>query len=155
MDDKKLYNRALQCRLFKGIAAFLLFFIPLAVFAGVFFFVKSFRYSLEIQLTFYIFSAICLALSAVVPYVRHRVYSYSFESGCLEIKKGTFRKVKKRVPLSSVVRTELHAGPFERMFSVSGLNIYTASARHSIPYLSREKATELMRSILSDAHAIS
>lgn len=141
-----LRERALKCRFIKSGIVFLLAFITFAAACAFLFLRTPFIVLAEILL--YSFTGISAVLCVTVPVLQYKNFSYAFHNGTTEICKGFYNKNKKLIPASSVIRAELAAGPLERILSLSTVNLYTAAAKHSVPYVDKVQAEELLRNIL-------
>lgn len=89
-------------------------------------------------------------LSAVLGYSlpsrAYRAWSWRIDAKVLETRSGLFVKVARLLPLTRVQHVDLERGPFERLFGLASLVLYTAGTHDSsitIPGLDAEEATRL------------
>jgi membrane protein YdbS with pleckstrin-like domain len=91
-------------------------------------------------------AVVVFALGAVHAVLRYRAFGYEVQDDALYIERGVLTKVNTLVPYVRVQHIDTQRSPFERVFGLSHVVVYTAGSRGAdvaIPGLLPDRATEL------------
>lgn len=97
-----------------------------------------------------VLAAILVAIAAladiynlVAPSTRFKRYSYFIDEDEINIRSGVIMHKVEIVPIERVHKIETVAGPIDRRFGLSSVDIYTAGGEIDIHYLPAEEAEEI------------
>ncbi|WP_094228198.1 PH domain-containing protein [Methanolobus psychrotolerans] len=85
----------------------------------------------------------------IAPQLRMRFWRYEIRENEIDIQRGIFIIRRTLIPMGRVQHVDTEYGPVMRYFGLATLRVSTAATDHSIPALSKEKASELMGEIAS------
>ncbi|HHT83912.1 MAG TPA: PH domain-containing protein [Clostridiales bacterium] len=140
-DKKRLPKNALKCWYLRWLLAFILL-LGFEIFTAII--SSNLLYGLSLTLikvwafSFPVLYAIAMIF---VPYLRYIGFSYSFEQkDKVYVYSGVVAKKRQIILVDNIQHVELKAYPFERLFKLATVKIFTAGSEHTLPSLSVEDA---------------
>jgi hypothetical protein len=88
--------------------------------------------------------------------LRYRRLAFSVAGGHLRVRHGVLVHREKTIPIARLTHLDVDRGPFERLFGLSSLSIFTAGGRAAtfrLPGLRPERAEEIRKEVLARAAA--
>ena len=106
----------------------------------------------------YIVAGLCIlaALSLLFTYLGFYKKGYAVREKDISYKTGLFWKSKTLIPFNRIQHSEVKQGPFERLFGLSSLRVYTAGGSASdlsIHGLKQDEANHLKQFIITKTSA--
>ncbi|HHU43889.1 MAG: PH domain-containing protein [Bacillota bacterium] len=87
--------------------------------------------------------AVFLIIVIIVPYFRYRGFMYSLTKDRITIHRGVITRKKDTLNINKIQHIELSAYPFERIFKLATLKIYTAGSEHILPSIELKDAKKI------------
>lgn len=143
--EKKLSKNALKCWYLRWMLAFILLLA---------FELVTIRISANLLYGIYLTLVRALALSipaifligvVVVPYLKYRGFTYSVYENHLIILRGVISRKKDTLSLNNIQHIELIAYPFERIYKLATLKIYTAGSEHLLASIELNDAKAIQK----------
>ncbi|MFW5780850.1 MAG: PH domain-containing protein [Bacillota bacterium] len=132
ISEKRLTKNALKCWYLRWLLAFIILLL---------FEIITIRISVNLLYGFYLsivkilalsIPAIFLVLVVVTPYFKFRGFMYSLTDNHLIIHRGFITRKKDALSINNIQHIELSAYPFERIYKLATLKIYTAGSEHTL-----------------------
>lgn len=149
-DKKRLTKDALKCWYLRWLLAFVLllaFELLTVVISNNLLYGASLKIIKIISLTMPAIFAIAVA---IVPYLRYRYFSYMLDNNKLFIYSGFLPKKRETLSLKNIQHIELRAYPFERIFKLATIKIYTAGSEHILPSIELVDAKYIQNLVYRD-----
>lgn len=86
----------------------------------------------------------------VTPYLKYIGFSYILDNDKLFIYSGIITKKKESLPIKNIQHIELKALPFERIFGLATIRIYTSGSEHTLPSIQLNDAKLLQSLVYRD-----
>ncbi len=96
-----------------------------------------------------------MVVSVVYQVRRYQIWRFSVDDDALYLKRGVLTRRKSVVPFSRIQHVDTNRDPWERLFGLASVVVYTAGSRGSdayIPGLRPERAEELQASLRRQAN---
>lgn len=149
-DKKKLTKDALKCWYLRWLLAFVLL---LAIELLTVIVSNNLLYGLSLKIVKIISLAMPTLFAVavvVVPYLRYRNFSYKLDNNKLFIFSGFFPKKRETLSIRNIQHIELRAFPFERIYHLATIKIYTAGSEHILPSIELVDAKYLQNLVYRD-----
>lgn len=85
-----------------------------------------------------------------VPYFRYINFSYSLYKDKIIINSGFITKKRQSLPIKNIQHIELKAYPFERMFHLATIKIYTSGSEHILPSIKLTDAKHIQNLVYKE-----
>ena len=96
------------------------------------------------------FPGVFLIFIVVYPYLRHKGISYAIDKEKIIIFSGIIKRSREIVPIKNIEHLELSALPFEKIFSLATVKIYTSGSQHLLPSIFVEDAKYIQSKVYQD-----
>lgn len=96
-----------------------------------------------------------MLVNAAYQLRRYQIWRFSVDDDALYLKRGVITRRKSVVPFSRIQHVDTNRNPWERLFGLASVVVYTAGSRGSdavIPGLRPERAEELQSSLRRQAN---
>ena len=81
----------------------------------------------------------------ITPYLRFKGFMYSLDNNAITIYRGIINRKKDTVNLKNIQHIELSAYPFERIYKLATIKIYTAGSEHILPSIEVNDAIDIQK----------